>query len=92
MDFVAGEEGGLDLEYSSLSKMEALVELEGVGKLVEGKKYAWCKCALTQEAGEILKYDQAMQNVCMLESLQIELIVIYCLISRINSSKKLMSS
>ena len=33
VDFVAGEEGGLDLEYSSSSKMEAVVELEGVSKL-----------------------------------------------------------
>ncbi|XP_074624320.1 uncharacterized protein LOC141882231 isoform X1 [Acropora palmata] len=32
--------------------MEAVVELEGVGELVEGKKYASCKCAcgLKQEA------------------------------------------
>ncbi|XP_015748710.1 PREDICTED: uncharacterized protein LOC107328503 [Acropora digitifera] len=52
VDFVAGEEGGLDLEYSSSCKIEAVVELEGVGELVEGKKYASCKCAcgLKQEA------------------------------------------
>ena len=33
VDFVAGEKGGLDLEYSSSSKMEAVVELEAVGEL-----------------------------------------------------------
>ena len=71
VDFVAGEEGGLDLEYSSSSKMEAVVELEGVGELVEGKKYASCKCecGLKQEAGEIFKYNQVIQNFCMWEFL-----------------------
>ena len=51
--------------------MEAVVELEGVGELVEGKKYASCKCAcgLKQEAGEIFKYNQAIQNFCMWEFL-----------------------
>ncbi|XP_074624321.1 uncharacterized protein LOC141882231 isoform X2 [Acropora palmata] len=42
--------------------MEAVVELEGVGELVEGKKYASCKCAcgLKQEAATL----RSQSNCC----------------------------